>query len=499
MRLLLRADADVRAGTGHVMRCLALAQAWSDAGGRAVLLSAPLPPALETRLGAEGLAVVALQAAPGSPEDAAETARQAQERGAEWVVADGYHFEVGFGRALKEAGHKILVLDDNGGADTSDADLVLNQNIHAQADWYGESPGRLLLGPRYALLRREFRTWRGWQRETPEIAHKALVTLGGSDPDNVTRKVVEALSLVGPERLDPTIVIGGGNPHRAALEAEASRLGVSARFVTNPPDLPALMADADLAVSAAGSTVWELAFLGVPSLLVVTAANQRGIAQGMDAGGAARSLGEAGDLTAGGLAQAVTALRLDPARRAEMSRRAREIVDGSGAARVVEAMQDKTLRLRAAEPGDCRLAWEWANDPAVRDVSFSQALIPWESHVAWFDARLRDPQTLFYIGLVPPEGTALGLARFAVSEAEAVISVVVAPEFRSRGWGVSLIEAASQRAFRECNATRIRAYVKPENAASLRAFAKAGYGERSEAATQGQPARSLILQKKTPS
>ena len=339
MNLLIRADATVQIGTGHVMRCLALAQAWSDAGGRAVLLSAPLPPALETRLGAEGLAVVALQAAPGSPEDAAETARQAQERGAEWVVADGYHFEVGFGRALKEAGHKILVLDDNGGADTSDADVVLNQNVHARPEWYGESPGRLLLGPRYVLLRREFRTWRGWQRETPEIAHKALVTLGGSDPDNVTRKVVEALSLVGPERLDATIVIGGGNPHRAALEAEASRLGVSARFVTNPPDLPALMADADLAVSAAGSTVWELAFLGVPSLLVVTAANQRGIAQGMDAGGAARSLGEAGDLTAGGLAQAVTALRLDPARRAEMSRRAREIVDGSGAARVLEAMR----------------------------------------------------------------------------------------------------------------------------------------------------------------
>ncbi len=231
MNLLLRADANALMGTGHVMRCLALAQAWQDRGGLAAFLSAPLPSAIETRLSAEGLAVVALKSWPGGAADAAETIRQAEALQADWVVVDGYQFDAAYHKALKDAGLKLLVLDDNGDSGFYWADLVLNQNIHAQADWYKNraSYTRLLLGTQYALLRREFLAWRGWQRDTPETAYKILVTLGGSDPDNVTLKVLEALSEVerlyrqprrgplapnnggtGEENSDSPIIGGGG-------------------------------------------------------------------------------------------------------------------------------------------------------------------------------------------------------------------------------------------------------------------------------------------------
>ena len=98
------------------------------------------------------------------------------------MVVDGYQFDAAYHKTLRDAGRKLLALDDNGDAGYYWADLVLNQNIHAQADWYAHrAPDtRLLLGTRYALLRREFLRWRGWQRDTPETAAKVMVTLAAA-------------------------------------------------------------------------------------------------------------------------------------------------------------------------------------------------------------------------------------------------------------------------------------------------------------------------------
>ena len=158
MNLLFRTDASVGSGTGHVMRCLALAQALQDAGGHAIFAVADATPALEERLRMEKVEHLRPKVIPGSPDDAKETVELAQKKNASWVVVDGYHFGAEYQSLLKAAGLKLLFVDDNGHGESYSADLVLNQNTHARPGLYRkrDPQTRLLLGPRYAMLRREF-------------------------------------------------------------------------------------------------------------------------------------------------------------------------------------------------------------------------------------------------------------------------------------------------------------------------------------------------------
>jgi len=278
--LLLRADASETIGTGHVMRCLALAQAWQDTGGRVVFLMATEAPAVEARLQSEGMEVIHLPVQPGSRDDAIQTADLARRVGADWVVVDGYHFGADYQRTIRGLGLHLLFIDDHGHADHYSADLVLNQNIHAHEGIYKnrEPYTRLLLGTRYVLLRREFLKWRGWKREIPEVARKVLVTMGGSDPDNVTLKVIQALQQVDVDGLETIVVVGGGNPHYEELQSSVQESRFPVLLESNVTNMPELMAWADVAVSAGGSTSWELAFMGVPALVLILANNQRSIA-----------------------------------------------------------------------------------------------------------------------------------------------------------------------------------------------------------------------------
>lgn len=333
LKLLIRADGSARMGTGHVMRCLSLAQGWRRAGGEAGFVLAEATPALEQRLQDEGINITRLDAPAGSAADAAETARLARGRGAEWVVADGYHFDAAFQQAIKAAGLQLLVVDDFGRAGPYCADYILNQNFHAMAELYTRRAPhtRLLLGTRYALLRQQFDDWRGWNREFPAVARKVLVTLGGSDPDNVTGQVVEALAQISG--LEVKVLIGGSNPHREQLQSKIQNAKSKISFAVDAPNMPELMAWADTAIVAGGTTCWELAFMGLPSLLLLVADNQRDVVQSLCATGVAR------ETTPARVATDLSLLQRDTDGRRAMSQRARRLVDGQGTSRVVDCLR----------------------------------------------------------------------------------------------------------------------------------------------------------------
>jgi len=340
MNLLFRTDASLKIGTGHVMRCLALAQAWQDAGGRAVFAMAETTPAIREKLQAEACEVVSISAQAGTEQDSRETLHIARSQGAEWVVVDGYRFDSDFQCAVKAAGLKLLFLDDNGHVGFYTCDLVLNQNVHATQSMYAqrEPYTRLLLGTSYSLLRREFRSWSGCQREIPETGRKLLVTFGGSDPDNLTGLAMQAIGQVNVLGLEVVVVVGPSNPHYAFLGKIRSPQH-SVRLEQNVADMARLMASADLAVSAAGTTCLEMCFLGLPAIAVAAAENQRASARELDRQGCVVHLEETGNIQVEQLAEMIDKLLKSPAARASLSQRGRELVDGNGAKRVIAAIQ----------------------------------------------------------------------------------------------------------------------------------------------------------------
>jgi UDP-2,4-diacetamido-2,4,6-trideoxy-beta-L-altropyranose hydrolase len=340
--LIIRADANVAIGTGHVMRCLALAQAWQDVGGTAAFAATEIPSGIETRLSAESFEVLRLSSSAGIKEDASQTAALAQERRSVWIVVDGYQFGSDYQRALKAAGFKVLFLDDYGHAPHYCADIVLNQNLCADERKYSnrESHTQLLLGARYCLLRREFNAWREWQREFPSIASKILVTVGGSDPENMTLLIVQALRSAAVPDLEAVIVVGGGNPHLASVQRAVCDSGLKLRVVTNVANMPELMAWADLAVSGAGSTCWEMCWLGLPALLICVAPNQESSAQCLAEKGAALLLNHSSEVTTSAIVTAVEELAHARILREQIYRSSRELVDCHGASRVAAIMKN---------------------------------------------------------------------------------------------------------------------------------------------------------------
>lgn len=475
--LIIRADGGIRIGTGHVMRCLALAQQWKRRGGRVIFAQVETVLALTTRLHEEGMETVALAAAAGSADDARETIALAKNFAATWIVADGYVFGAAWQKQIKDAGVRLLVVDDYGHAEHYHADIILNQNAGADAALYAhrDPATRLLLGTRYALLRREFLASRSVARVTPERARKILVTLGGSDPDNVTARVVAALAPLAD--IEAVVVAGGGNPNLPAIRQAVEAAGPAIHLAVNVNNMPELMAWADVAVSAAGSTCWELAFMGLPAALIVLAENQTKIAAKLANDGIAIDLGWHTKLSVEKIMEVLRAFLLDEARRRDMSDRGRQLVDQIGASRIATYLQAATVAIRRATPEDGPLLCTWVNDAQTRVSAFNQETIPWEAHLAWFEGRLRDANCIIYIAS-NRAGTPLGQARFEWdASGVARVDVSVAQNYRKAGIGSALLRQAVDRLFASKLVDSVCALVKPENQASISAFRNADFQE----------------------
>jgi RimJ/RimL family protein N-acetyltransferase len=254
------------------------------------------------------------------------------------------------------------------------------------------------------------------------------------------------------------------------------------------------MAWADIAVSAAGSTCAEMCLLGLPSVLIDLAENQRPVAQELTRKQVAIHLGSSQEVTASEIASEVQALLLSTEHRVSLSRRARKMVDGNGAERVRAAIRGGDLRLRRVREKDCRQLWEWANDPEVRPVSFATETISWERHLDWFNSKLRDPNAVLYL-VVDSEEIPAGQVRYQIDNARAAVSISLAPQFRGKGYGEVVLQMATEDLFRTTAVTQIDAYVKPNNTPSLRLFTRAGYVRQRDTTISGQHAIHFVLEK----
>jgi len=489
--LLIRADASIAMGAGHVMRCLALAQAWQDTGGRAFFLMAEGSAAIEERLRAESCEVVCISAQPGTEDDCRETIRSAQEHNAAWVVVDGYQFGSDYQRNLKVAGFKMLFADDYGHAQRYFADVVLNQNVGADEALYGnrEPYTRLLLGPRYCMMRREFGSWGEWKRDIPKVGRRVLVTMGGSDPENLTGRVIQALSAIRQKDLAATVVVGPVNPHFEVLQS-ASRKGIT--LCANVSNMAELMAEADVAISAAGSTCWELCLLGLPAMLMDIAENQTAVARELERLGCAVHLGDRDSISATTIANHLERLLDSQDLRRSLSQRSRQLVDGGGARRVASILRGNgRLRLRLARQDDAQMLWEWANDPEVRAAAFSEEFIPWENHLTWFSEKMRSDRCLLLIA-EDCHGAPVGQIRFDTGpDGDCEVDVSLRKASRGLGLASELIKLGVKSIVKR---SRVHALVKPTNAASVKAFENAGFKRTGVEQVRGHEAIHLVYE-----
>ncbi len=354
-----RVDASLRIGTGHVMRCLTLASALRATGADCHFILRAHPGHLAAAIRARGFGVHVLPAGQaGEPEhegpvhadwlgaswsdDARSTAEVLARLAPDWLVIDHYALDRRWEEAVGAHAGRVLVIDDL--ADRSHAaDLLLDQNLGRAASDYDPLVGRdchRLIGPRYALLREEFRDWRApsLARRRDGRLREILVTMGGVDRDDFTGRVLDALvDWELGEGVRVTAVLGAGAPALETVREQVTRLPYPARVLVDVHNMGAVMAGADLAIGAAGSTAWERCCVGLPTLLLVLAGNQAGIAEALDRAGAGIDLSSTGGVAA--LSRYGPVVR-EPGWLERTSRHAAAITDGLGVGRVARAMHE---------------------------------------------------------------------------------------------------------------------------------------------------------------
>lgn len=317
---------------GHVMRCLALAQSWIGFGGTVRLACTAIPPALSERYHDAGAEVVLHDRWP--PQDLVDDAAA--------LVVDGLEIPDSDLAALAEAGPPLAIIDDMGHRPAYPGALVVNQNLHAAAALYaGKTDARLCLGPAWGLLRREFRPNGAEPRPMAEIASRLLVLMGGADPKGYSALAMDAVAAAAeslPGEPEVILVVGAANPALPDLERRAALLPVRIDMRHDVRDMAGLLGSVDLAVSAAGSTVLEMAALGVPMIIGAQNESEVGPAAALARREAAVDIGPLAHLDPAALEQTVAALALDPERRRRLAENARTLVDGLGADRVAAAI-----------------------------------------------------------------------------------------------------------------------------------------------------------------
>lgn len=312
-RVAFRADASVEIGTGHVMRCLTLADALRDEGAQCLFLCRPHEGHLLDLIADRRHEAIALPrhgtvtpADPNAPAHAdwlgadwetdAEDCRKALAgREADWLIVDHYALDHRWEKAMRQICHHLLVVDDL--ADRAhDCDILLDQNLGRRAaDYRNLLPqgAQTLIGPRYALLRPEFSALREEslaRRKHARLRH-LLITMGGVDKDNATGAVLDALKGCDlPRELQIAVVMGPYAPWLAQVRAQAATMPRPTQVLSGVRDMARLMVEADLAIGAAGSTSWERCCLGLPTIQLVLADNQALIADALEQASAAVTL-----------------------------------------------------------------------------------------------------------------------------------------------------------------------------------------------------------------
>lgn len=495
-KLLIRADASIQIGTGHIMRCLTLMDELRGLGAEAIFVCREFDGNLCGYIEEKGYVVHRLPVAnvqqhniEGDVKHAAwlgadwqADARQVEEiikdlyTHPDWLVVDHYALDERWEGYLRPYVERIMVIDDL--ADRPhDCDLLLDQNFYenleSRYDGLVPSGCKKLLGPKSALLRPEFREARKNLRKRDGHVKSIIIFLGGSDPTNETTKALEAIRMLNRPDIAVDVVVGAFNPHRKVIEQIASDLSdCTCHF--NVSDMAVLMAEADLAVGAGGTTVLERCALGLPSLVTTVAANQEKTVSDMAESGYSLFLGRSGAVSIDSFYHALEVAIQSPWLLISFARKTWSLVDGKGAKRVAQDMMPLEITLRIATMDDCEAIYKWRNAEETRKYFFDPSLIMWKEHCRWFEDTITNPDRVFLVGEYHDQG--VGVLRYDHIGENVFVSVYLRPGIHGQGIGAQLLRAGTSWVKQNfSDVKKIRAEILFSNFFSKMAFEKAGY------------------------
>ncbi|MCK5126028.1 MAG: UDP-2,4-diacetamido-2,4,6-trideoxy-beta-L-altropyranose hydrolase [candidate division Zixibacteria bacterium] len=362
MRVVFRTDSSEQIGTGHVWRCLTLADYLTTQGDVCTFICRDLPGNIIKQIERRKHDVISLPPPPSNGKkylsateqwlemktgkDAGQTAAELGKIGdISWLVIDHYGIGIEWEQIIntKCGLDRIFVIDDLANREHK-CDLLLDQNLNSDDDRYRDylpDSCKVLLGPPYALLRPEFIETRQNISERTGDVERVLIFFGGVDADNATAKTMQAFLKFADNNIHLDVIVGTANPHYNSIREIARELP-HCDIYKNVDDMAEFMAEADLAIGAGGTTAWERAWLGLPSLIIILAENQRAGTEALAKSGAAWNLGLINELSSDDIRASVDYASKSPEEMKKMSRAAMRIFGPgkkSGVEKVFSAMR----------------------------------------------------------------------------------------------------------------------------------------------------------------
>lgn len=481
-----RVDASKKIGSGHVMRCLALARALRKQHHHCVFicreLEGHLIESLKTGFEVQVLPAPAQAASTWlevSLEQDLQDTQQAlsQISKLDYLVVDHYELNKKWETAIRRQA-PVLVIDDLANR-KHDCDVLLDQTA---SDGFEKRYQNLvpsdaikLLGPRFALMSSEFQASREQAFEQRQLKRNNLdrivVYFGASDQGGTTLRVLNFLKNLKSCRVD--IVLGANSPDKLEIMETASRHD---HFIVHEQvsNMAQFLINCDLFIGAGGVSMWERACLGVPSLVISMADNQKLNCETLAQKGAIIYLGDHQRLTSLALQSGIEFLLHNHEQRFRLSQAGMKVVDAKGVDRVVQKVFSDTVELRAAHKEDMQKIFEWRNHPGTRKFIFDSRELSFEEHKKWYEKVLQSQTSFLLIGHRGSQE--LGVLRFDVDleTQEALVSVYLVPGIKGEGLG--LLKAGTRWLKKNVSSVKkIKAEIMPGNRASEWAFTEAGY------------------------
>jgi UDP-2,4-diacetamido-2,4,6-trideoxy-beta-L-altropyranose hydrolase len=341
MNIVFRTDASFNIGTGHVMRCLTLADELRQKGTDINFICREEPGNMISYIKNRGYKVHQL---PGEID--IETDRRLTkeilskyETKSDWLIIDHYDIDISYESPLRDHVKMIMVIDDLANR-KHDCDLLLDQSHSKYDNRYNDLVPEdciQLLGPKCALLRPQFQMARVNLRKMDGGVNRILVFMGGADSNKITSKALRAIHMLDRSEIATDVVIGNLNPYYNEIKTLTSKIPNTICH-HNVENMTKLMSSADLCIGAGGTTTWERCCVGLPTITIVLAENQKDISESLDKEGALINLGWYQNVTENNIKEVIEGLINNPQKMASMSDKSRSLVDGEGVIRVVDTI-----------------------------------------------------------------------------------------------------------------------------------------------------------------